>query len=610
MAKLIDPDSLSLAVNTTATTEEVEIQTGPKTVELRIAGNLDDTSPGKDSGVTGRCVYSFLKEEWLTNSTLRRFKFPIQMIFEGSFIWVNGWAPANVQTRDLIRDAGFEEQVTGDTYACMISLGTINDPLNDLAYYTQSPSFTAAVSNYDKTGELNENINITGADTYKKTFLRIEGKRYAEYSLLTEQGLSVLNFQAYSFPLQNSIDDKIQTTDANVDTLAPYTGMTITYLQGVGFTTYADATLYPANSVVLDGATGRWFFTDLGGTSSGANVAADAGVTWVAYEGEVLIGSIYYAFNRIVDANGGTDLEAYTYMQRQLRQTGDINDDVTTDPNQGGFGAVNGNVAELMGSYVGDILELAPGVALVNFNSNSTNNIRHAAIDVDSGGLDSVTNVPLSTTQVDFPFVSAGNFIFSENYVTQPDNETVYTVYFRFVTRTTSSGLAVTSATGSNATLDWTGDAAKFNFLSNGDYIFVSGFTNAVNNGLYLVTGAPTSNTVTVTKQNGVTLVDEVAGPTIQVDLNPYESPGAVIVNNNAGTPLDGQITTGTTAWDFDYTNNNQGGRTPGTNAECVVVALALDGAQWVDANFTISAATGINVPVNGGDERNYSNPI
>lgn len=192
MAKLTDPDSYSVAVNATATTEEIEIQTGTKTVELRIAGNLDDTAPGKTSGGTAKSVYSFLKEEWLTNSTLRRFKFPIKMIFEGSFIWINGWAPANAQTRDLFRDAGFEEQVSGNLNACMISLGAFDAPLSDLAYYTQTTGFTAATVDYDKTGEINENVDITGSTSYFKSFLREQGKLYSEYNLLDEQGLSII----------------------------------------------------------------------------------------------------------------------------------------------------------------------------------------------------------------------------------------------------------------------------------------------------------------------------------------------------------------------------------------------------------------------------------
>lgn len=608
MAKLTDPDSLSVAVNTTATTEEVEIQTGAKTIEFRIAGNLDDTAPGKTSGLTGKCAYSFLKEEWLANPTLRRFRFPIKMIFEGSFIWVNGWAPANQQTRDLLRDAGFEEQVSGKKNACNISLGSMNDSASDLGYYIQTQSHTAPPTDYDKTGELNENIDITAATTYLKAFLREQGKTYSEYELLTEQGLASLTFQAYSFPLVNSIDQKINESDANIDTNAPYTGMEINYLKGSGFTTWANSTVYPAGAVVQS-LTGRWFFTALGGTSNGTDVGNDTGVTdWVAYAGEFQIGSLYYAGNRVINANGGTDIQAYNFMQRQLRLTTSINSDTVTPVAQGGFGLVNGEVAQLLGSYEGDTLILAPGVVLTNFNTNSTNNINHQTINVDTGGLDS-NDVPLSVTRRAFPFKAAGNFVFSDNFVAEPDIDTVYTVYFDWITEDISTGIALTGASGATATLDWTADAGILNHLTNGDYINVAGFTGTTtNNGLYLVTGTPSANTVTVTKQDGVTVVNETAGNSVTVHLNPFESPGAIIVDNDAGTDLDAQITAKTIAWDFDYTNNNQGGRTPNTPAPCTIVAISKDGAEWAEASFTISAATGLNIPVNGNDERNYEN--
>ena len=45
MAKLVDPDQLNQGT-------EVVINTGTKTVQLLIAGNLDDASPGASSGVT------------------------------------------------------------------------------------------------------------------------------------------------------------------------------------------------------------------------------------------------------------------------------------------------------------------------------------------------------------------------------------------------------------------------------------------------------------------------------------------------------------------------------------------------------------------------------
>ena len=605
MAKLTDPDSYSIAVNATATTEEVEVQTGAKTVELRIAGNLDDTSPGKTSGGTAKSVYSFLKEEWLINSTLRRFKFPIKMIFEGSYIWVNGWAPANPQTRDLFRDAGFEEQVASTKNACMISLGAVHAPGSDLGYYTQSAGNTSATTDYDKTGEINENIDITGATVYQKSFLRIQGKTYSEYELLSEQGLSAIGFQAYSFPLTNLSDSKVTESDGNIDTIEPYISMVINYIKGTGFTTFANTTVYAAAAVVLDGATGRWFFTALGGTSNNTTVATDTGVTdWIAYSGELQIGATYYAFNRLLDAGTGTDIKAYEYAQRQLRQVGNINDDTITPVAQGGYGTVNGKVAQLLAEYVGDTLKMRPGVGIFNFDANSTNNIQHQPITVDTGGLDS-NGTPITSTIVSFPFVAAGSFVFSPNFVSQPDVDTIYTVYFNFITRTSGSYTLTVSA-GSVGNLTWA--STDLDHIQAGDYIDLSGFiTTAAMNTLYLV-DTVAANTMQITAQDGTTIVTETA--TVQVDENPYESPGAVIVQDNGATNMDAQISASTISFDFDYTNNNQGGRTPNSNAPCTIVAIAKDGAEWIDASFTITAATGINVPVNGGDERNYSNPV
>lgn len=614
--KITDPDSFSIAVNATATTEEVEVQTAAKTVKLRVSGNLDDTAPGKNSGATGKALYSFLVEEWLTNATLRRHRFPIKMIFEGSFIWVNGWGPADQQTRDLLRDAGFLEQTTGRQNACIVSLGPMDDPASDLAYYQQVSGFTASVSNFDKTGELNENLmihdgGVTDYTNYVKLFLRVQGKKYAEYNLIDEQGLAALTYQAYRLPLANETDLDVTDSDNTIDTTLPYTGMKVNYLKGAGFTTWATATVYPAGSVVKTSG-GRWFFTAAGGTSSGtdANLAggSDTGVVWETYDGEEQIGSTYYAGNRIITCNGGTAKQVHEWAQRQLRKTTNVNADDTSSVNQRGFGNVNGNVAKYLTLFVGPNLKPAPGVILRGFDTNSTNNIQHSPIGVDGGGLTSEF-IPMTYTEVAFPFVSAGTLNFSSNSVDAPDADTIYSMYFDYVTTTAGTDISVSDATGSTATIGWTG--ATLDHLTSGDWLSVTGATNAGNNGIWEITGAVDTslNTAACTKRDGLTPVDETAGAAITVRENPFNTPGAILVNDNSGTPIEGQITAASIAWDFDYTNNNQGGRTPNTNAAVRVVALAKGAAEWGEASHTITAATGQSIAVNLNDERNYANP-
>ena len=611
MAKIVDPDSLNQAT-------EVVFSVGAKTIQLLVAGNLDDNSPGKTSGVTGKALYSFCKEEWETDNTLNKYRFPINMIYEASFILINGWTFADDQTRDLLRDAGFREEVLNDEYACIISLGDIDNPSVDQAYYQNIIGFDQTTTDFDKTGELNENIQIfDGTLDYRdflKNYLREYQKLYAEYNLLVEQGLSALTYQAYRLPLGgNTTDLKIQNNDAYVDANTPYTGMDINFIKGSGFTTWANTTVYPAGAVVLDAnrqsggsSNGTWWFTPTGGTSNGTGTADDTGVTdWESFEGEEQIGDEWFAYNVIVRGNNATDEQIHTYCQRQLRQTSDINDNLLGGPNQNAYGTVNGNVSKTLTAYIGDQLHTRPGVLLRNFDANSTNSISMWDITVDGGGLD-VEDSPATSTERQFPFVSAGNFNFSQNLVDELDAETRYTAYFEYITTTTAATISISGQTGTSADINWTG--TELDHIVVGDYIITSGFAAAENNGEWLVNtvGAGTLN---ATKQDGINPSDVVAGPSITVLEDPFESQGAVIVNDNGGTPMNGQVSAATLGWDFDYDNNSQGGRSAGSAAPIVVVFQARDGAQWSEASHTITRTVGQNIACNAPDELNYSNP-
>jgi hypothetical protein len=327
-----------------------------------------------------------------------------------------------------------------------------------------------------------------------------------------------------------------------------------------------------------------------------------------------LIGTEYYAFNRILDVQDTTNSykarlkEIHSWAQWKLRQTGDINDDVNGDT----FGTVNGNVALPFTDFVGDVLHTKGGVFIDNYDANDKNNIRMWDITVGDGasyGLNS-ESFPNTTTERQFPFTAAGTMNFSQNYVDEVDNTTRYTMYFQYITDTSVTNLKVTGASGASATLDWAADAGALDHLSNGDYVKISGFvTETSNNGLWLLTGAPSSNTVTADKVDGVNPVTEATGEAATVKENPFESPGAVIVDDNGGTDIDGEISSAAIQFDFDYTNNNQDGRTPNSDAPVYVVAIAYDGAQYVVAEHTITESTGQNIAVNGADELNYENP-
>jgi hypothetical protein len=408
---------------------EVVIATGAKTIQLLVAGNLDNTSPGSTSGVTLQAVYSFLKEQWKLDNALNKFKFPLKMFTKTDGIFINGWVFADATSRNLVRDGGWTEGAS--QYAGIISLGAFDNDL-DQAYYQQVLGYDVdvATSDFNKTGNLNEAIDVTGKTSYLKSFLRIQGKIYSEYNLLGEQGIAALEPVLYRLPLSNTPDLKISTDDGILATGSAFADLKINYLLGVGFETYADTTAYPSSSVVKDN-TNRWFYTLNGGTTSGANTGADVGVTdWAPYDGEVQIGSNYFAFNRILSGSDQTDLSIYNWAQWKLRTTGSINDQGTPTANQRYVDVISGSVAELLLEYVGDTLKTKPGLYITGFNAASTNNITFRDITVDGGGVDSITFLPVVSTERAYPFIAQGIINFSSNLVNEEDVDTKYAMYF------------------------------------------------------------------------------------------------------------------------------------------------------------------------------------
>ena len=424
MAKIVDPDQLNQAT-------EIVISTAGKTVQLLVAGNLDDNSPGATSGVTMQAVYSFLKEEWKSDNALNKFKFPLKAFTKNEFQWINGWAPADAQTRELLRDAGWQETVgteNGDLYAGFISLGNF-DATADQGYYQQVSGFDQTTTDFDKTGNVNEAVLIYDASgptdytDFFKAFLRIQGKTHASYNLLAEQGIPALEATLYRFPLENGTDLNINETDANIDANTPYTGMSVDYLTGdhSGVTTWAATTAYSVGDIVkIVGPTpDRYLRCTVAGTSAAsepAGAGTDGTVTWEVDPGERQIGSDYYHFSRIIDGNSGTRYEIYEWGQRQLRKTTDINANTNGDA----FGTVNGNVADELFVFRGADLIFEEGVFVDNLPLSEQNNVAFVPHPVDGGALSEVT----------FPFVSVITFNFSTNIVGAVDADTRAVNYF------------------------------------------------------------------------------------------------------------------------------------------------------------------------------------
>ncbi len=91
---------------------------------------------------------------------------------------------------------------------------------------------------------------------------------------------------------------------------------------------------------------------------------------------------------------------------------------------------------------------------------------------------------------------------------------------------------------------------------------------------------------------------------------NLIDTDSAIIIDDNSGTDITGTVTgQATIAWDFDYDNNIQGGRTAGTDAAYVLRVIGLTTAQFAEVSGTIGRSVGQNISITSALERNYVNP-
>lgn len=542
MPIIVDPDDLAQGV-------EVTFDTAAKTIALNAAGDLA-TVTSQDDGVTLKCLYSFCKEEWKNDSTLIPFEFPFVPITDESFELVDGWDFANDATRYLIRTAGWAVKNTSGNvtqqWAGIIGLGSIES--DDQLYFDQSQGRTTT----QLAGQVNQAVqilddpngdgNFTDGFDYRAQldlYVREQAQIYGKSSL---SGIGVTGNMspiAYRFPLSTATDLKISATDNTIDTTAPYTGMSITFFN----TPQA---------------------RNIGGTS--------------------------YNFGIIINGNNGTAEQIYEFVQRQLRQT--------TDIDSGTSGQI-GNITDSMLQFIGNDLQTlnctndqggGTGVYIDNFQTADTNRI-------------TFRDNTEPTTPVGFPFVAVTTLSFNPNL--ENDTDAIYRVFF-----TTNPGGNYGS---SNAVLVHTND--EFEDTANdiaftapdlitsttttftdkfavGEFIHVV-TTSGTNDGYYEI-ATISANQIELVEQTITTQTAVAAGATVTLSQTAMGR-----VGGNASIQFD-----------FDYDNNDQGGRTAGTDAAITVVAIGLNTGQYVSATGTIAESTENSVSLVAPLERNYDNPV
>jgi len=383
MAKIVDPDDLNQGT-------EVVIDTTARTIALLKTGNLSD------DGVALQTFYSFLKEEWRTDSNLIKFPFPMVPITDEQMDFVDNWDLLDSTSRLLIRDGGWSVQgaAAEQEWMNVTTLGSFDDSNVDLAYYIQTADQTD-VAYFNLTGEVNQAVQIYGDAnngnfnyrSYFKIFLREEQKTYDSYDLLSEQNLSVLTYRKYAMPLSNGTDIKVTHTDAQIEGDAPtYGGITVTYYS-------------TPQARIING--------------------------------------VSYDFSIIIDANSKAKEYVYEKVQYLLRQEADIDS---------GAGFWWGQTADEMLQFIGDDLYTKltslGGVYIDNYIVGDTNSLYFAD--------DNFTG-----TYRAHAFIATGSIAFNDNI-----QDDAYAKYWMFFTSTpngdygTENAIIVEDATAVQITGD------------------------------------------------------------------------------------------------------------------------------------------------------------
>lgn len=312
MAKITSKSQLNVGT-------EIVINEPARTIQLVQAGNLVF-----NDGVTLQAVYSKLVDLWAT-STYQDSPFPMYAIdaLSGQFqigtdgATFSGWAWADTNTRNALRDGGWSEfnnaGVETAQYCGFVGLGVITPATTVQPYYhlaqNDAPTDFPFTDQFNIGVKVKDNVGLNKT-AYAQAFVREYGKKF-KASKLSDTGSSGTGAFKQNFLISNEDDLKITlllgSNQAAADAAmsgAPYNGITVAY--------------YSANQ-----------------SRTIAGVARD--------------------FKIIIKGNGGTLEQIYAKVQYLLRQGTDINVGGTA-------GAKIGKIQDELLRFVGDTLVTSQSV--------------------------------------------------------------------------------------------------------------------------------------------------------------------------------------------------------------------------------------------------------
>ena len=276
-----------------------------------------------------------------------------------------------------------------------------------------------------------------------------------------------------TFPLANGSDQKIDATDADMSS-APYSGMTITYHS----TPQAR--------------------TDLVG------------------------GSVNFGI--IVEGNNGTAQEVFEFIQYQLRQTTDIDNDADTNI---------GRTLDGLAEFVGDTAHFGVTGGGLNFPVNPDGGGSGVYVDnLNATSKNDVVVYDNLNAAKTFPETIAVTLDF--NQVAIDDTTTEYDLFYDRTIRTTVADLVLTASTSKITSA--TTALPQNSEIVVGAYVRLDGMTTASMDGVYQINTITTPGADwTVTRYDGTALVDS-GSASVTVDQNCVDTPDAILVHTNVRT--------------------------------------------------------------------------
>jgi len=549
MAKIIDPDLLADGSTDNGSTE-VFINTTSKTIKLNETGDLSS------DGLTIKALYSFLKEEWRNDpqtKNLAAFDFPMNPITDEFFEFVNGWTLLDAAAIQLIRDGGFLVRNTSGSviehYAGIRTIGTVE--ADDQVYYNQGNG----ASDFVYLGPVNEVVQIIDDPNGDGSYADGYDRSSVFQIFLREQG------QIYS---QSSL-----AAIGATDLLAPK-------VFAFALNTGADLKIE----------------------------AEDSAISGSSPYSQITIKYFSQAFTKDVDST--TD-----------RNFGIVIDVGTHSGVDGSTTAGGTTLTSAEGGIVG--ATYAGGTVVIHEGANAgTYNI---------SGTPGATSVVITST-----FASAVSNQSFTLYRAVPVSATAEEIYekVQYALRQDADIDATTDSVIGKTTdelLRFVGDTLVCggSFPTNpnggGSGVLIEGFQSADTNRITFTDNLGVARTypfvAVLTLNFGANLVSDASAKywvyftTLPGAGNDFNEAGAIIVDDNDGNPMTGDISgQAAVQLSFNYDANVQGGRSSGTDADVTVVGIGLTTGQYVKATGTIARSTTNSVSLVAALERNYANPV